>query len=77
MIDELFRKLKKPRRIMMLVKAGEAVDAMIEQIVPHLESGDIVIDGGNSEYHDSNVGAFLFYYNPKVRFENAPHPPIR
>ncbi|PAV87851.1 hypothetical protein WR25_06081 isoform B [Diploscapter pachys] len=53
-IAEMCSKLKKPRRIMMLVKAGEAVDAMIEQIVPHLEPGDIVIDGGNSEYHDSN-----------------------
>jgi 6-phosphogluconate dehydrogenase len=39
---------------MMLVKAGEAVDAFIEQVLPHLEEGDIIIDGGNSLYTDSN-----------------------
>lgn len=48
-------KLKKPRRIMMLVKAGSAVDAFIEQIVPFVEKGDIIIDGGNSEYLDTQV----------------------
>uniref|UniRef100_A0A0K0DNE8 NAD_binding_2 domain-containing protein n=1 Tax=Angiostrongylus cantonensis TaxID=6313 RepID=A0A0K0DNE8_ANGCA len=54
-IEEMCRKLKKPRRVMMLVKAGLPVDSMIESIVPHLESGDIIIDGGNSEYTDTNV----------------------
>lgn len=48
-------KLKKPRRVMMLVKAGPAVDAFIDQLLPHLEKGDIIIDGGNSEYTDSIV----------------------
>lgn len=48
-------KLKKPRRVMMLVKAGPAVDAFIEQLLPFLEKGDIIIDGGNSEYTDSIV----------------------
>ena len=38
---------------MLLVKAGEAVDALIDQLLPHLESGDIIIDGGNSHYPDT------------------------
>jgi 6-phosphogluconate dehydrogenase len=50
-----FRLLKRPRRVMMLVKAGSAVQDMIDKLVPLLEAGDIIIDGGNSEYHDSNV----------------------
>jgi 6-phosphogluconate dehydrogenase len=53
-IPELVQVLKKPRRIMLMVKAGSTVDQMIEQIVPHLEPGDIIIDGGNSLYTDSN-----------------------
>ncbi|EYC10114.1 hypothetical protein Y032_0057g2768 [Ancylostoma ceylanicum] len=40
---------------MMLVKAGAPVDSMIDAIVPHLEEGDIIIDGGNSEYTDTNA----------------------
>ena len=50
-------KLKKPRRVMMLVKAGSAVNSFIDQLVPLLEKGDIIIDGGNSEYTDSIVCA--------------------
>lgn len=46
-------KLKRPRKIIMLVKAGDAVDNFIGQLEPHLEPGDIVIDGGNSYYPDS------------------------
>jgi 6-phosphogluconate dehydrogenase len=53
-IQELVAKLKRPRRIMMLVKAGKPVDDFIEQIVPHLEPGDIIIDGGNSLFEDTN-----------------------
>lgn len=53
-IEDMCSKLKKPRRVMMLVKAGKAVDAFIDLIVPHLERGDIIIDGGNSEYQDTN-----------------------
>ncbi len=53
-IAELVSKLKRPRRVMMLVKAGQPVDDFIAQIVPHLEPGDIIIDGGNSLYTDSN-----------------------
>jgi 6-phosphogluconate dehydrogenase len=54
-LQEMVKKLKKPRRVMMLVKAGAAVDAFIDQVVPLLEKGDIVIDGGNSEYLDTQV----------------------
>ncbi|XP_057670604.1 6-phosphogluconate dehydrogenase, decarboxylating [Diorhabda carinulata] len=52
-IEDLCSKLKAPRRVMLLVKAGDAVDNFINQLVPHLERGDIIIDGGNSEYQDS------------------------
>ncbi|XP_014209763.1 6-phosphogluconate dehydrogenase, decarboxylating [Copidosoma floridanum] len=52
-LEEMVSKLKKPRRIMLLVKAGSAVDAFIEKLVPLLSPGDIIIDGGNSEYKDT------------------------
>nr|CAI5832593.1 unnamed protein product [Callosobruchus analis] len=52
-LPDLVSKLKVPRRVMMLVKAGDAVDSFINQLVPLLEPGDIIIDGGNSEYTDS------------------------
>jgi 6-phosphogluconate dehydrogenase len=53
-IHELVQSLKRPRRVMLMVKAGDTVDQMIDQIVPHLEKGDILIDGGNSHYPDTN-----------------------
>src|SRR6201996_1833771 len=52
-IPEMVSLLKRPRRVMMLVKAGAAVDEFIEQLIPHLEKGDIIIDGGNSLFTDS------------------------
>lgn len=52
-IEELVSVLKPPRRVMLMVRAGSAVDAMIDQIVPYLDEGDIIIDGGNSNYEDS------------------------
>lgn len=52
-IKDLVSKLKSPRRIMLLVKAGSAVDSFIDQLIPFLQKGDIIIDGGNSEYQDS------------------------
>jgi 6-phosphogluconate dehydrogenase len=52
-IEEMVALLKRPRRIMMLVKAGVAVDEFIEQLIPHLEPGDIIIDGGNSLFEDT------------------------
>ena len=51
--EELVQMLKRPRRVMLMVKAGSPVDAVIEQLVPLLEEGDIIIDGGNSHYADS------------------------
>src|SRR4051812_33258421 len=53
-IPEMVKLLKKPRRVMMLVKAGQAVDDFIEQLIPHLEPGDIIIDGGNSLFEDTS-----------------------
>ncbi|MFV0554350.1 MAG: decarboxylating NADP(+)-dependent phosphogluconate dehydrogenase [Mangrovibacterium sp.] len=53
-VEELVQSLERPRKVMMLVKAGEAVDQLIEQLLPHLETGDIIIDGGNSHFPDSN-----------------------
>jgi 6-phosphogluconate dehydrogenase len=52
-IPELVASLKRPRRVMMLVKAGKPVDEFIEQLIPHLEPGDIIIDGGNSLFQDT------------------------
>merc|ERR1712173_428963 len=52
-LEEMVGKLKRPRRVMILVKAGAAVDAFIEKLVPLLEKGDIIIDGGNSEYQET------------------------
>lgn len=46
--------LKAPRRIMLMVKAGPVVDVFIEQLVPYLDKGDVIIDGGNSLYNDSD-----------------------
>jgi 6-phosphogluconate dehydrogenase len=51
--EELVKALAKPRKIFMMVKAGAAVDALIEQLLPLLEEGDILIDGGNSHYPDT------------------------
>jgi 6-phosphogluconate dehydrogenase len=53
-IEEMVRQLKRPRRVMMLVKAGKPVDDFIDQLIPHLEPGDIIIDGGNSLFEDTN-----------------------
>ncbi|MHB0865452.1 MAG: decarboxylating NADP(+)-dependent phosphogluconate dehydrogenase [Minisyncoccota bacterium] len=53
-IEEMVAHLKRPRRVMLLVKAGEAVDEFIEQLIPHLTPGDIIIDGGNSLFEDTN-----------------------
>ena len=50
---ELAAALERPRRVMMMVKAGEPVDATLGQLRPHLEPGDVVIDGGNSHFRDT------------------------
>ncbi len=52
-LAEFVAQLKRPRRVMLLVKAGAAVDETIAQLLPHLEAGDILIDGGNSYFEDT------------------------
>ncbi|MBL7202098.1 MAG: decarboxylating NADP(+)-dependent phosphogluconate dehydrogenase [Anaerolineae bacterium] len=52
-LEELVSVLKSPRRVMLMVKAGDPVDAFIDALIPHLEEGDIIIDGGNSNYNDT------------------------
>ncbi|WP_145946016.1 NADP-dependent phosphogluconate dehydrogenase [Paenibacillus sp. Y412MC10] len=52
-IEEFVQSLETPRKIMMMVKAGGPTDALIEQLVPHLEEGDILIDGGNAFFPDT------------------------
>src|SRR5215469_4167590 len=52
-IEELCKSLERPRKVMMLVKAGQAVDDFIEQIIPFLEPGDVIIDGGNTHFPDT------------------------
>ncbi len=52
-VAEMAGLLKRPRKVMLMVKAGSAVDDFIEQLLPHLEPGDLIIDGGNSHYPDT------------------------
>ena len=52
-IEDLISNLKGPRKIMLMVKAGKPVDDFIELLIPHLEKGDIIIDGGNSHFPDT------------------------
>jgi len=52
-LEEFVGLLRKPRKIMLMVKAGEAVDEFIAALIPHLEAGDLIIDGGNSHYPDT------------------------
>jgi 6-phosphogluconate dehydrogenase len=53
-IEELAASLKRPRKVMLMVKAGKAVDDFIELLLPHLEPGDVIIDGGNTHFPDTN-----------------------
>ncbi|MFV1983252.1 MAG: decarboxylating NADP(+)-dependent phosphogluconate dehydrogenase [Thiohalomonadales bacterium] len=53
-IEELVASLKSPRRVMMMVKAGDVVDTFIDLLVPHLDKGDIIIDGGNELFTNTN-----------------------
>jgi len=52
-VEELVARLKRPRRVLLMVKAGQPVDETIEHLLPHLEPGDIIIDGGNSLFTDT------------------------
>ncbi len=53
-IEELVNSLEQPRKVMLMIKAGSAVDEMIETLIPHLSPGDIIIDGGNTHFPDTN-----------------------
>ncbi len=53
-IEELVASLARPRKVMMMVKAGDPVDAVIDDLLPHLDPGDVVIDGGNSHFPDTD-----------------------
>ena len=52
-VEEMVKSLKTPRKVMVMVKAGKPVDLFIDQVLPHLEDGDIIIDGGNSHFPDT------------------------
>ncbi|MCC7084886.1 MAG: decarboxylating NADP(+)-dependent phosphogluconate dehydrogenase [Pirellulales bacterium] len=52
-LEELVKNLRKPRKVMLMVKAGPAVDALIDQLLPLLEPGDVIIDGGNTHFADT------------------------
>ena len=52
-LEELVHSLESPRKIMLMIKAGEAVDKTIEELIPFLSPGDVIIDGGNSHYEDT------------------------
>lgn len=53
-LEDLVAKLESPRKVMLMVRAGEVVDSFIEKLRPLLDQGDIIIDGGNSNYPDTN-----------------------
>jgi len=53
-IEDLVASLERPRKVMLMIKAGKAVDEMIETLIPHLSPGDIIIDGGNTHFPDTN-----------------------
>lgn len=66
-LADLCGSLQRPRRVMLMVKAGEAVDQFIEQLLPHLKPGDLIIDGGNSQFVDTErrckrLSAFGLHY---------------
>jgi len=52
-LAQLARQLRPPRKVMMLVQAGPAVDGLIDQLIPHLSAGDVIIDGGNTHFSDT------------------------
>ncbi len=52
-LDELVASLERPRKVMLMIRAGEPVDEMIQELLPLLEAGDVIIDGGNSDFRDT------------------------
>ena len=84
-VAELAGRLERPRRVLLMVKAGPPVDAVLNELVPHLESGDIIIDGGNSHFRDTErraerlAGKGLHYLGMGISGgeEGARHGPLR
>ena len=68
--EEFIKKLKRPRKIMLLVPAGAPVDSVIERFLPYLEDGDILIDGGNSHYDDTDR-RFKYLEDKNINFIGA------
>ena len=68
--EEFIKKLKRPRKIMLLVPAGKPVDSMIQRFLPYLEDGDILIDGGNSHYDDTDR-RYLYLKDKNINFIGA------
>ena len=52
-IQEFVESIERPRKIMLMVKAGAPVDELMAQLIPYLSPGDVIIDGGNSDFHDT------------------------
>ena len=68
--EEFIKKLKRPRKIMLIVPAGKPVDSMIQRFLPYLEEGDILIDGGNSHYDDTDR-RYLYLKDKNIHFIGA------
>ena len=66
-IEEFVLTIERPRKIILLVQAGTAVDAMIETILPHLDADDIIIDGGNSYFQDT-IRRHAYLREKNIRF---------
>ena len=68
--EDFISRLKKPRKIMLLVPAGNPVDSVIERFLPYLDEGDIIIDGGNSHYDDTER-RYKYLKDKKINFIGA------
>jgi 6-phosphogluconate dehydrogenase len=66
-VSDFVKSLEKPRKILIMVKAGEPVDSVINELLPHLDEGDILIDGGNSHYEDTGRRIKSLRFN-KINF---------
>jgi 6-phosphogluconate dehydrogenase len=66
-VKEFVDQLKRPRRAMLMIKAGQPVDDFIEKLLPHLEEGDIIIDGGNANFHDT-IRRYQYLLDKGIRF---------
>ena len=66
-LKEFVQSLETPRKILLMVKAGMPVDAFIELLIPHLPQGDMIMDGGNSNYHES-IQRYEMLYEKGIKF---------